>query len=398
VVAVLLIAVLTYFLTLTTRPEISLISPQPYSVQEPGKVEIAATVRSQRAIDEAIFIIDGDEITPEVSDQGDSQWRIQHEQVFERGEREIVLQITDSSGRTAEHSWSFESRGDLIEPRLVIASPPSDSSVAPGDNGIVVQVTTFADIGPIEIMFDGSPVNAEIEEIGRGTEYSNQDDLPIYEWIIRAEARLPTGSTEVDITVEDEFGAVAFASWAIIVAADEDDADARFFRQTGEYIAEPFLSYWIENNGATTIGPPIAPPISGENAEQLQFFRFARLELDANGDVQRGLIGREMFGDPENPPDRSPGSGARQFEATGHYIIGTIRDFWEDNGELAVFGYPVSQEFETQNGYAQYFERALIEVIVLGSYEIVELAPLGERLYESRVLEEAGRVSPSTDD
>lgn len=398
IVAILLLGVLTYFMTLTTRPEISEITPDPNSWQPPGDVSIGATVSSQRSIEEAVVIIDDDEVTPEVEQVDDSRWRIEHQQVFERGEREIILQVTDSSGRTTEHSWSFESGGDLIEPRLALLSPPRDALLAPGDNGVRIQATTFAEIDSVDITFDGEPVSADIEEVGTGSEYSNQEDLTIYEWQIQAESRLEGGGNRVEVEVTDEFGASARETWTLRVVWEEDEASSRYFRETGAYLVEPFLSYWENNNGETTIGPPVASPIADGNGEQVQYFRFARLELDSDGEIHRGLLGREMFGEPENPPDRAPGSGARQFEATGHFIVGTIREFWEENGGLEVFGYPVSQEFETDNGYAQYFERALIEVSEFGSHEFVELAPLGERVYETRIKESADEEPEDTED
>jgi hypothetical protein len=394
-VALVLIGVLTYYLTLTTRPEISSLNPTPNSLQNPGVVDLEAHVTSPRTIEEATFLVDGDEVPATLEQVEDGRWRIQYQQIFERGEREVLLRVTDSSGRTAEHAWSFEASGDLIEPRMILMSPPSDAIVAPGLNGVAIQTTTFGDIENVELAFDGEPVRTDIEEIDTGTEYSNQDDMPIFDWLVRATYRLEAGSTQVEATVTDEFGATASAEWTIRVSPSESLANAQYFDLTGEYITEPFLSYFEENDGSTTIGPPVGPAFAEEGGELRQYFRYARLELDSDGNVYRGLIGREVFGEPENPPDRAPGSGARQFDATGHYIVGTIRGFWEDNGGLGTFGYPLSQEFETDNGYAQYFERALIEVTVLGSYEIVDLSRLGEQLYAEYLAE--ANVSPDED-
>jgi hypothetical protein len=390
-VALVLIVVLTYYLTLTTRPEISEISPAPNSSQIPGMVELEARITSPRSIDEAIFLIDGDEIVPTLEQEDDSRWHVHHQQIFDRGERQIVLRVTDTSGRTAEHSWSFQASGDLIPPRLVLASPPHEVRLAPGSNGITIQATTFAEIAQIDLIIEGEEIEVEIEEIEAGTEYTNQDDLTIFDWFIRGTTRLDPGFVTVEANIVDEFGASTTGEWILRVVGNESAANARFFEQTGEYIMEPFLSYWEENDGLINIGPPVGPSFTDSEGVQLQYFRFARLELDEEGTVHRGLIGREVFGSPENPPDRRPGNNARQFDATGHYVIGTIREFWEENGALSAFGYPLSQEFETDNGYAQYFERALIEVIVLGSYEIVELAPLGERLYEEHVYQSGPR-------
>ncbi|TVR70214.1 MAG: hypothetical protein EA415_13140 [Sphaerobacteraceae bacterium] len=382
IIALLLIGVLTYYLTLTTRPEISSISPPPNSSQAPGLVSVEVMVNSQRGIDSATLTVDEETVSPSIEQIEDSTWRVAYEEVFERGDRELSLQVIDESGRAAEHTWNFASGGDLIQPRLSLSAPPSDVRVEPGPNGVVVRATTFADIDEATITFDGEPTNSQITQIEAATEYADEG-VPVYEWEIRAETRLESGDTEVGIEVIDEFGAVAERTWTMAVAVGSNTASARYFSQTHHYIAEPFLSFWDENDGETTIGPPVGPAFAEENGAQQQYFRYARLELNDEGDVQRGLIGREIFGDPENPPDRSPGSGAREFDATGHYIIGTIQDFWDDNGGLNTFGYPISQEFETDSGYAQYFERALIEVIVLGSYELVEIAPLGRQMYES---------------
>ena len=95
------------------------------------------------------------------------------------------------------------------------------------------------------------------------------------------------------------------------------------------------------------------------------------------------------------------------FAETGHSIGGTFRDFWRNNGGLAAFGYPISQEFTERNQdtgeiYAvQYFERARFEyhpeyegtpyVVLLGRIIANELesdgwtsAPIGSRLPTTR--------------
>ena len=63
----------------------------------------------------------------------------------------------------------------------------------------------------------------------------------------------------------------------------------------------------------------------------------------------------------------APEQGAYYFPETGHNLGGTFADFWEANGGLAVFGYPLSEVFEErledgQVHAVQYFERARFEV------------------------------------
>lgn len=49
--------------------------------------------------------------------------------------------------------------------------------------------------------------------------------------------------------------------------------------------------------------------------------------------------------------------------ATGHYVHGVFRDYWDKNGGLPIFGYPITDEYiDSQSGrVVQYFERARFE-------------------------------------
>jgi hypothetical protein len=164
-IALLLIGVLAYYLTLTTRPEISQIIPEPNSSQVPGPVELGAIVTSQRNIDEVRFFIDGESVAPDIEQTGNHQWTVSYEQVFERGERHVVIQVTDSSGRVTEHSWTFESGGELVPPRLALSAPPAGATLEPGLGGIVLQVTTFAEID--NGSWSWSRFERELEHISR---------------------------------------------------------------------------------------------------------------------------------------------------------------------------------------------------------------------------------------
>ncbi|MFV9507272.1 MAG: META domain-containing protein [Oscillochloridaceae bacterium umkhey_bin13] len=60
-------------------------------------------------------------------------------------------------------------------------------------------------------------------------------------------------------------------------------------------------------------------------------------------------------------------SGSRCFPETGFCISGRIREFWEQNGGLPVFGFPIAPQgpFVTENGrvvQAQWFERQRLEL------------------------------------
>lgn len=99
--------------------------------------------------------------------------------------------------------------------------------------------------------------------------------------------------------------------------------------------------------------------------------------------------------DPTLPvPD--PGEpGVRYFAATGHTLRGAFRAYWEANGGLGRFGYPLSEVFlstspEGGGSYpAQYFERARFELhpeYAGTPYEVL-LSLLGRRATAGRTQE-----------
>src|SRR5436190_11163699 len=72
--------------------------------------------------------------------------------------------------------------------------------------------------------------------------------------------------------------------------------------------------------------------------------------------------------------------------ATGHYMRGVFRDFWDKHGGLSIFGYPLTEEYidSKTNRVYQYFERARFER-ALPSSTTVELGLLGRLAVGDRV-------------
>jgi hypothetical protein len=62
-----------------------------------------------------------------------------------------------------------------------------------------------------------------------------------------------------------------------------------------------------------------------------------------------------------------PIEGCNYYEETGHNLCGTFLAYWESNGGLPVFGYPITEEYEEENldtgetYTVQYFERERFE-------------------------------------
>jgi len=93
-------------------------------------------------------------------------------------------------------------------------------------------------------------------------------------------------------------------------------------------------------------------------------------------EVLLGQLGRELAGNrndqpfqavPESTTTQLNDDGAMFFPETKHTISNSFRLYWQANGGLPIYGYPLSQEFTEKNpddgnSYTvQYFERARFE-------------------------------------
>jgi hypothetical protein len=81
------------------------------------------------------------------------------------------------------------------------------------------------------------------------------------------------------------------------------------------------------------------------------------------------------------------------FPQTGYGLSNRhgFLDFWRSKGQMLLFGYPISAEFEEQGRIVQYFERARLEYHAehAGTPYAVQLGLLGRELTQGRVFEAA---------
>jgi hypothetical protein len=154
---------------------------------------------------------------------------------------------------------------------------------------------------------------------------------------------------------------------------------SRSFSETGQSLRDPFLRYWEGGGGLAIFGFPI----SAERVEQAgdgksyrtQWFERNRFEYHPENrppyDVQLGLLGVERLAR-QGIDWRSlqkvggpPAAGCRYFPETGHSLCPPFRAYWERNGGLAIFGFPISEPFDEDVGggarRVQYFERNRFE-------------------------------------
>jgi hypothetical protein len=149
---------------------------------------------------------------------------------------------------------------------------------------------------------------------------------------------------------------------------------ALVFAETGPWLAGSFRTYWEAGGGLKQFGYPISPPVRDADGRTVQWLQRARLEqheeLPKGRRVLLGLLGREVTqGREQEPPFARIGDPAdgSWFPATGHTLRGEFRRIWQLTGGLAVYGYPISEEFDEVNPSdgrtytVQYFERNRFE-------------------------------------
>jgi hypothetical protein len=160
------------------------------------------------------------------------------------------------------------------------------------------------------------------------------------------------------------------------------------FAETGHALASPFLQYWLPNGGLPVFGYPLTDQ-RVEGGLRVQYFERARFEHHPENappyHILFSLIGAQTAqreGLVATPPfarqARGDNPNCEYIAQTGHHLCFGFRAYWHAHGldfgdpgvsareSLALFGYPLSEEFrmtlEDGREYTvQYFERARLE-------------------------------------
>src|SRR5262245_61715814 len=133
----------------------------------------------------------------------------------------------------------------------------------------------------------------------------------------------------------------------------------RCFPETGHCILGAIRAYWERNGGLPVFGYPISDvqteTVEGRWTGPVQWFQRDRLEDHANEGVGvlAGRLGArylELQGPPWEtfPPAPGPGDtkACRFFSETAHILCQPFLRYWERNGGLALFGYPITEKFQ----------------------------------------------------
>ena len=142
------------------------------------------------------------------------------------------------------------------------------------------------------------------------------------------------------------------------------DGQSIYFDETGHNVRHGFLKYFNARGGETAFGMPLTEEFV-ENGRTVQYFERARFEYHPElagtpYETQLGLLNdaltasrRPFAGDTPFPsvPEH------RYFPETGHSVHFGFLRFWETQGGLERFGYPVSQEVVEHGLIVQHFQR-----------------------------------------
>ncbi|MFN2108316.1 MAG: hypothetical protein ACK2UI_01520 [Anaerolineae bacterium] len=182
----------------------------------------------------------------------------------------------------------------------------------------------------------------------------------------------------------------------------QNGTDSLFFEQTGHEVKNEFLAYFQKYGGLEIFGYPITEQFVDQGL-LVQYFQKARLELHPENPVQYrvqlGLLGEELKY--RQPPVTEPTPRSRRkvfFPETGHTVSYAFLDFFNENGGIDIFGYPITEMYFEEGQIVQYFQRLKLQWQPNDPANAVIIDNLGEiylSIYGDRMPPEALR--PRTD-
>ncbi len=170
----------------------------------------------------------------------------------------------------------------------------------------------------------------------------------------------------------------------------------RYFSETDQVLCDGFLDFWMRYGGLTVFGFPLSAELH-EDGQLVQYFERAKFEYQPDSigtewavvgeHVGRAVTSHRTGEAPFLPVDNAGSdSHCRYYPESRHRLCGGFRNYWDANGGLWLFGFPISEEFEEGGYLVQYFERARFELHPenAGTPYYVLLGHLGRELYEAR--------------
>lgn len=174
-----------------------------------------------------------------------------------------------------------------------------------------------------------------------------------------------------------------------------------YFPETGHKVTGEFLdAYLAVENPLLLYGYPITEafmdPVMGKMVQYFQRTRFElHPEMPLELRVKRTPLGAYTYEPKELLPTPSEKSNAcKYFPETGYPVCYAFLDFFEENGGVAQFGYPISNFEDHEGRIVQYFQLARMEWHPeFPAWQRVTLSDLG-RYYFDLMDEKLERLTP----
>ena len=184
---------------------------------------------------------------------------------------------------------------------------------------------------------------------------------------------------------------ILFTSWGSVQA---QTPDSEYFAQTGHSVNGDFLHYYRSVPNPTLVfGYPLTEQFTSKDGKTVQYFQRARFEQSANF-VNLTPLGRKTYSPEKQLVINNP-LACRTFTETGYSVCFAFLEFFEQNGGVAQFGYPISPFEFRNNQIVQYFENARFEWRPgLAEGQRIGLTDLG-RIYFDQIDEDPAFLKPS---
>jgi subtilisin family serine protease len=157
------------------------------------------------------------------------------------------------------------------------------------------------------------------------------------------------------------------------VPAVPSNATLTYFAETGHTLRGEFKRYWERNGGLAIFGYPLSEEFTEVSQTDgksylVQYFQRNRFEyhpenVNTPNVVLLGLLGSELTKGRNFPPAAPVPSTPNliYFPETRHTLSGRFLQYWQQNGGLAIFGYPISEPIQENGLLVQYFQRNRFE-------------------------------------
>ncbi len=148
--------------------------------------------------------------------------------------------------------------------------------------------------------------------------------------------------------------------------------DRLYVSETQHFMSTGFKSYWQTHGGPSLFGFPLTEEFFEKDPASdgdiiVQYFERVKLEyrgsLPEGERISLGRLGVELTESRQFAPVAAFTSSDDRlyFPETQHSLASGFKQFWDANGGLASFGFPISEEFQENGRTVQYFERARFE-------------------------------------